>query len=116
MITAGQYVDANTEKQYKRLAKHLRRHPPDVMWGLQLLATINEHHELFDPGYKPPKPEPEGRAQVGMVPVREGFFDNLEPLTGKEARGRGSISFLSKKDRVQQEIAVMRQRQEKADA
>ena len=51
-----------------------------------------------------------------MVPVREGFFDNLEPLTGKEARGRGSISFLSKKDRVQQEIEVMRQRQEKADA
>ena len=85
------------------------------MWGLQLLATINEHHELFEPGYKPPKAEPEGRVQVGMVPVREGFFDHLEPLTGKDARGRGSINFLSKKDRVEQEIAVMRQRQEKAD-
>ena len=116
MINAGQYNDADTEKKYMRLGKHLLRHPPDVMWGLQLLSTINEHHELFEPGYKPPKAEPEGRAQVGMVPVREGFFDNLVPLSGKEARGRGSINFLSKKEKVEQEIALMRQRQEKADA
>jgi len=52
-----------------------------------------------------------------MVPVvREGFFDNLEPLSGKDARTKGSISFLTKKERMEQEIAVLRQRQEKAEA
>ena len=52
-----------------------------------------------------------------MIPVvRAGFFDNLEPLSGKDARLKGSISFLSKKERVEQEIAVLRQRQEKAEA
>ena len=52
-----------------------------------------------------------------MIPVvRAGFFDNLEPLSGKDARSKGSISFLSKKERMEQEIAVLRQRQEKAEA
>lgn len=47
--------------------------------------------------------------QVANIPVvREGFFDNLDPLSGKEARSKGSISFLSKKDRVEQQIAVLR--------
>ena len=55
MIDAGAYEDEKLGKQYKRLAKHLRLHPPDVMWGLQLLATINENHDLFKPDYKPPK-------------------------------------------------------------
>ena len=55
MIDAGEYEEENVGKQYKRLAKHLRLHAPEVMWGLQLLATINEHHDLFKPGYKPPK-------------------------------------------------------------
>ena len=74
-----------------------------------LLSTINEGHELFKPTYRPPKVQPEdGRAQVAMIPVvREGFFDNLEPLTGKEARSRGLISFLSKKERMEQQIAVL---------
>jgi len=52
-----------------------------------------------------------------MIPiVREGFFENLEPLSGKDARSKGSINFLSKKERMEQEIAVLRQRQEKAEA
>ena len=54
------------------------------------------------------QPAQEGRAQVGMIPYRAGFFDNLEPLSGKDARAKGSISFLTKRERVEQEIAVLR--------
>ena len=38
-----------------------------------------------------------------MIPVvRANFFDNLEPLSGRDARSKGSISFLSKKERMEQ--------------
>ena len=110
MLDNGAYATEELEKQYKRLAKHIRLHAPDVMWGLVLLSTLNEENDLFKPTYRPPKALPvEGRVQVAMIPVvREGFFDNLDPLSGKEARSKGSISFLSKKDRVEQQIAALR--------
>ena len=34
MIDAGAYEEEKVAKQFKRLAKHIRLHPPDVMWGL----------------------------------------------------------------------------------
>ena len=71
---------------------------------MRLLSTMCEQHPVFQPGYRPPptKPEVEGlAAQARMIPKREGFFDNLESLEGKKARKKGSLSFMSKKDKMQ---------------
>jgi len=48
-----------------------------------------------------------------MVPNRNGFFDNLEQLSAKEMRRKGSISFLSKKDKLQFELERINEREEK---
>ena len=48
-----------------------------------------------------------------MVPNRNGFFDDLEPLAGKELRKHGGISFQSKKQRLEVELARIEEREEK---
>ena len=45
-----------------------------------------------------------------MVPKREGFFENLEPLEGKHANKKGSLSFMTKKERAEQQLAILKQR------
>ncbi len=47
-----------------------------------------------------------------MIPKREGFFENLEPLEGKKARKKGSLNFMSKKEKVEHQLAILQQRQE----
>ena len=48
-----------------------------------------------------------------MVVNRNGFFDDLEPLAGKELRKHGGISFQSKKQRLEVELARIEEREEK---
>ena len=50
----GKYQSAEQASQYKRLAAHMRRHPPDKQWMLFLLSTLNTEHEIFKKGYRPP--------------------------------------------------------------
>ena len=55
-------------------------------------------------------------AEMKMIPKREGFFEKLEPLEGKKARKKGSLNFISKKEKVEQQLAILKQRQEQAQA
>ena len=48
-----------------------------------------------------------------MIPNRRGFFDNLEPLNVKELKRKGSINFLTKKERLQFELERINEREEK---
>ena len=45
-----------------------------------------------------------------MVPKREGFFEKLEQLEGKNARKKGSLSFMTKKEKAEQQLAILKQR------
>ena len=126
--TAGQLVDIiatmienndsyETEdqaKQYKRLALHMRRSRPEKAWMLGLLSTLHPNHELFQKGYRPPPNlQPQQQQQQQMIPNRNGFFDNLEPLSAKELRKKTSLSFLSKRERMQFELARINEREQK---
>ena len=95
----------------------MRRHSPGTTWMLHLLGTINGEHEIFQPNFKPAVKPPGEGLQPNMVTMsRPGFLDVQEPLSGKDARGKCSISFLGKKERVAQQIALLKQRQEAANA
>ena len=48
-----------------------------------------------------------------MIPNRGGFFDNLEPLTVKEMKRKGSINFLTKKEKLQFELERIKEREER---
>ena len=48
-----------------------------------------------------------------MVVNRNGFFDDLEPLHPRELRKHGGISFQSKKQRMEMELARINEREEK---
>ena len=48
-----------------------------------------------------------------MIPNKNGFFDNLEVLSAKELRKKGSINFLSKRERAQFELDRIIEREQK---
>ena len=48
-----------------------------------------------------------------MIPNKGGFFDNLEPLNFKEMKRKGSINFLTKKEKLQFELERLKEREEK---
>ena len=48
-----------------------------------------------------------------MIPNKNGFFDNLEVLSAKELRKKGSINFLSKRERTQFELDRIIEREQK---
>ena len=48
-----------------------------------------------------------------MIPNRNVFFDNLEVLSAKELRKKGSINFLSKRERTQFELDRILEREQK---
>ena len=45
--THSNYNSDEEEKAFKRLAVHMRRHTPDKSWMLQLLAVMDQNHEVF---------------------------------------------------------------------
>ena len=53
LIETGNYNSLEQAKQFRRLAKHMRRHSPSTTWMLHLLGTINGEHEIFHPNFKP---------------------------------------------------------------
>ena len=48
-----------------------------------------------------------------MIPNVGGFFDNLEQLTAQELRKKGSIRFLSKRQKMEFELERINERQQK---
>ena len=74
----------------------MRHSCPDKQWLLAVLSTLQPGHAVFQKGYRPPS-KAKLDAQQEMVPNRNGFFDGLEPLSSKELRRHGGISFQSKK-------------------
>ena len=50
-----------------------------------------------------------------MIPNRNGFFDNLEQLSAKELKKKGSLSFLTKRERMEMELGRIKERQHKLD-
>ena len=48
-----------------------------------------------------------------MIPNKGGFFDNLEPLNVKELKRKGSVNFLTKKEKLQFELERLNEREEK---
>lgn len=80
---------------------------------LGLLATLHPTHEIFQKGYRPLAAlQPQQRQQL-MIPNPNGFFDNLEPLSTKELCQKSSISFLTKRERMQFELDRINEREQK---
>ena len=52
--THSNYNSLEEEKAFKRLAVHMKRHTPDKSWMLQLLAVMDQTHEVFQKNYRPP--------------------------------------------------------------
>ena len=50
-----------------------------------------------------------------MIANRNGFFDGLENLSQKELRRKGSIKFLSKREKLQFELERINERQRKLE-
>ena len=50
-----------------------------------------------------------------MVPNPDGFFDNLEELPKAELKKGGSISFLSKRERLANQLRRLEERQHKLE-
>ena len=48
-----------------------------------------------------------------MIPCRDGFFDDLEPLSARDMRKKGSINFLSKREKMEMELERIHEREEK---
>ena len=48
-----------------------------------------------------------------MIPNKGGFFDNLEPLSIIELKRKGSVNFLTKKEKLQFELERLNEREEK---
>ena len=48
-----------------------------------------------------------------MIPNKGGFFDNLVPLNVKELKQKGSVNFLTKKEKLQFELERLNEREEK---
>ena len=107
------YTSEEQANSYKRLAAHMRRSTPDKSWMLGLLATLHPAHEVFQKGYQPPARHQVYLPKQQMVQNRNGFFDNLKMLSTKELRKKGSISFLSKRERTQFQLERILEREQK---
>ena len=91
----------------------MRRNTPDKQWMLALLSTLHPAHEVFQKGYRPPARHQANQPQQQLIPIRNGFFDNLEVLSAKELRKKGSINFLSKREKTQFELDRILEREQK---
>jgi hypothetical protein len=80
---------------------HMKRHKPDKDWMLVLLGSLNPTDEIFKKGYKPLKKNFTNAQKAGNFPLREGFFDGLDVLSGKDLRKKSSVNFMSKKERLE---------------
>ena len=90
------------------------RNKPDKEWMIGLLGFMNPGDDIFKKGYKPPPKDFNNAMQMqGKFPVREGFFDGLEVLSSKDLRKKTSVSFLSKKQKLEMQLARIQEREQK---
>ena len=80
---------------------------------IALVGTLNPENEMFQKGFRPPSRQANQPIQQIMIPNKGGFFDNLEPLSVKEMKRKGSINFLTKKEKLQFELERLKEREER---
>ena len=81
---------------------------------IALVGTLNPENEMFQKGFRPPSSRQANQPiQQMMIPNKGGFFDNLEPLSVKEMKRKGSINFLTKKEKLQFELERIKEREER---
>ena len=100
-IENAQYGDLNEANRFKRLSMHMLKNKPDKEWMLGILGILDPDNAIFKKGYKPPGKNPVLQKQEEQFPVRPGFFDGLEVLNPKQMRVKSSISFMTKKQRLE---------------
>ena len=104
------YPNGEVAKQWKRLAVHIRKSFPEKYWLLGLLGLLNQGHAVFEKGYKPPPSREANQLAAPMVPNPDGFFDNLMELPKAELKKGCSISFLSKRERLENQLHRLEER------
>ncbi len=64
---------------------------------------MSEDNVIFSKGYRPPVERPMAVAQpeAQMLNCEEGFFDGLTMLDPKQLRKKSGISFISKRQRME---------------
>ena len=50
-----------------------------------------------------------------MIPNREDFFTGLEMLDSRQLKKKSTISFLSKRERMENQLALINERQQKLE-
>ena len=74
-------------------------------------------HEIFQKGYRPPTKKHQAiQHNEEMIPLREGFFEGLDILSAKEMKRKGNLTFLSKRQKMEMELARITEREEKLKA
>ena len=53
-VVGQEYQDEEQAKSWKRLAKYIRKAPPEKQWLIGLLSFLNPGSEIFEKGYRPP--------------------------------------------------------------
>ena len=71
-----------TDTKLRRTALLIKQRPPDLKWMLQVMATLNPDHEIFNKDYCRPRNE---ENVLNMVVNPNGYFDGLpvQKRTGK---------------------------------
>ena len=63
-----------TDTKLRRTALLIEQRPPDLKWMLQVMATLNPDHEIFNKDYCRPRNE---ENVLNMVVNPNGYLDGL---------------------------------------
>ena len=92
----------------------MKKNTPDTRWLLGILSYVSDEHIVFVKGYRPPPRHKQKEIeQLPMMQGLEGFFENLPELSLKEQKKAGGMSFLSKRQRIELQLARMDEREQK---
>jgi hypothetical protein len=110
----NRYETLELENKWKRLAKYMKKNIPELQWSLAMLSTVNPEHEIFKKNYQAPV---KGMApqQQFMIPINNGFMNDLPELSAKERKRGGGISFLTKQQKLEMQLQRLEEKQQKLE-
>ena len=85
------WTGAKEVEQFDLLMQYIRSSPTDKDFMIGLISHLVPNCEIFRKTYRPPIAD-RPLAQALMVENKNGFFDNLTPLSSKELKQKGSLS------------------------
>lgn len=89
----------------------------DKKWLLDILATLNEHHEYFQKGYKASKEEKVYNEDPELYNVKiddpNGYFKNM-PAVDPKKKIKGRNIFMTKEEKLQLKVKRMEAKANKA--